>query len=450
VLSRMADGQYRRGDHEGTIATLARAVKLARERGDVDQTVDLAYRAASVLYQEKQLDDAAEQFAIIATTFPTHKKAPQAQFMVAHCLGLAYAADRSAKRLSKYAQALEQHIRTFGTDATAAEARWLLGNLRMTERNWAGAIDLFTRIPRDARRHSAARQETARAYESWMQELWAKSESPEKQLADAMLFLKQSLPAARNQAYTTDDVPIALRLARIETHASVGLYEEAEGVLERVLFGKAADESQRAEARRLYLISLLGQDKFDAAGRMIASEFVGAPQELFAVVQSLEDAANRSAESRRRQIGALQLVATERLAKDAEQLSPAQALQTEILLAVAYVNAGQAQRADDIFKKLQDRVPDDPRVLEAQADCFMQLGRYGQAREMWRQLIGSLRENTAPWYRAKYNLALACFHTGDVAQCQKIIQVTAVLHPELGGPDLKPKFEALLAKCQGR
>jgi tetratricopeptide (TPR) repeat protein len=450
VLSRMADGQYRRGEREGTIATLARAVKLARERGDTDQTVDLAYRAASILYQDKQLDDAAEQFAIIASTFPTHKKAAQAQFMVAHCLGQAYAADRSAKRLAQYAQALEQHIRTFGSDATAAEARWLLGNLRMIERNWPAAIDLFTRIPRESKRQAAARQEIARAYETWLQDSWARSESAEKQVADAMLFMKQSLPTGRNDAYKPADVPIALRLARTETHVSVGLYLEAEAVLERVLFGSAADEAQRAEARRLYLVSLLGQDKFDAAGRMIASEFVGVPQELFAVVQSLEDAATRSTESRRRQIGQLQLAATERLAKDAAQLSPQQALQTEIFLAIAYVNAGEAQRAEDIFKKLQDRVPNDPRVLEAQAECFMQLGRHTQARDMWRQLIGLLRENTAPWYRAKYNLALACFHTGDVAQCQKIIQVTAVLHPELGGPELKLKFEALLAKSQGR
>jgi hypothetical protein len=87
-------------------------------------------------------------------------------------------------------------------------------------------------------------------------------------------------------------------------------------------------------------------------------------------------------------------------------------------------------------------------VLEAQADCFMQLGRYGQARELWRKLLGFVPENSSAWYHAKYNLALACFHAGDMRQCRTIILVTEQLHPDLGGPDLKAKFLELKAKSQ--
>jgi hypothetical protein len=124
--------------------------------------------------------------------------------------------------------------------------------------------------------------------------------------------------------------------------------------------------------------------------------------------------------------GKLQLVATERLVQDAEQLTPDQSLQAEIYLALAHVNAGQAVRAEELFAKLRDRIPANPRVLEAQAECYMQLARYAQARELWRQLLGLVRENTPAWFRAKYNLALACFHTNDLQQCQKIIQVTTL------------------------
>ncbi len=448
VLVRMADGQFRRGDRAGTVRTLDRAVKLARERGDENQTVEMAFRAASIMVQDRQFEEAAGRFSEISTTYAKHSKAALAQFMVAHCLGQAYAADRSTERLTRYEQSLEQHLRAFGNHETAGEVRWLLGSLRTNQRRWNDAIDLFAGIPQSSKRFAAARQEIRRTYESWLGELWARGQPDEKVATGAIQFLKQSLAARRGSPFTTDDVAMALTLSRILTHPSVARHEESEELLEQVLFGEAANELERGEARRLTVTALLGQDKFDAARRMIETEFVGVPQELFAVVQSLEDTAGRSSETRRRQVGKLQLVATERLVKEGEQLTREQILQAEIYLALAYVNAGEANRADELFSKMRDRVPNSPRVLEAQAECFMQLGRFAQARELWRQLLGIVRENTQPWYRAKYNLALACYHSGDAPQCLKIILITEQLHPELGGAELKAKFEQLKSKCQ--
>lgn len=450
VLVRMADGQYRRGDRAGTVKTLDRGVKLARERGDANQTVELSFRAASIQVQEKSFENAAERFAQIAGTYANHPKAPQAQFMVAYCLGQLYAAESTPERLEKYERALEQLLRSFGSDQTAMEGRWLLGSLRMNQRRWSDVIELWKEIPRGHGRFAAARQELARAYENWLVDLWTRSQPAEKTASAAIQYMKQALATPRGSTLAPADVSLALRLTRILLHPTVGRYDEAEEILEQILFGQGANESERGEARRLTVAALLGQDKFDGARRMLETEFVGVPQELFAVVQSLEDSAARGSESRRRQLGKLQLVATERLVKEAEQLTPEQSTQAEIYLALAYVNAGQANRADELFNKLRDRVPNSPRVLEAQAECFMQLGRYAQARDLWRQLVGLVRENTTAWYRAKYSLALACFHSNDTAQALKIILVTEQLHPDLGGPEMKAKFEELKAKCQNR
>ncbi len=450
VLVRLADGLYQRGDHAGTVKTLDRAGKLARERGDANQAVELAFRAATVRMQASAVEDAAERFAAISSTFANHPKAPLAQFRVAQCLATAYAADRTPQRLAEYEQSLEQHLRTFGADETAAEVRWLLGSLRFTQRRWPDAIELWKEIPQTDARFAAARHELSRAYDTWLADLWSRSQPAEKVAGEAVMYLKQALAAPRSQNLTKDDVPLAMRLARIFVHPTVARFDEAEQILEQVLFGQAAGERERGEARRLTVTALLGQDKFDAARRMIETEFVGVPQELFAVVQALEESAGRSNESRRRQMGKLELAATERLVKEAQQLTPEQAMQAEIYLALAYVNAGEANRADQIFVKLRDRIPNNPRVLEAQAECFMQLGRYPQARELWRQLVGLVRENSTAWYNAKLKLATACFHAGDTPQALKIILVTEQLHPNLGGPELKAKFEELKTKCQGR
>jgi TolA-binding protein len=448
VLIRMADGQFRRGDRSGTVRTLDRAVKLAQDQGDANQTVQLAFRAASILVQEKQFSAAAERFNKIATTFANHSMAPQAQFMVAYCLGQIYGASPSPERLAAYERALEEHLRAFESEETAIEVRWLLGSLRMNQRRWLDAIELFRAITPKHKQYAAARDQMRRAYESCLQDLWQRGQPADAVFAAAAQFLKQSLADRRGKQWTADDIPFALSLARIDADVSAGRFQEAEEILTQILFGKAANDSQRAEARRLIVTSLLGQEKFDAARQMIETEFVGLPQELFAIAQSLEDASAHSSESRRRHIGRLQLVATERLVKDAEQLTPEQSVQAEIYLALAYVNAGQAARADELFAKLHDRVANDPRVLEAQAECFMQLGRYVQARDLWRKSLGLLQESSPGWYRAKYQLALSCFHSGDATQALKIILVTEQLHPDLGGAELKARFEDLKAKCR--
>jgi tetratricopeptide (TPR) repeat protein len=447
VLMRLADGLAARGDHDGTVKTLDRAAKLARERGDANQTVELAFRAATVRMQASDVEDAAERFATIASTYPNHPKAPLAQFRVAHCLATAYAADKTAERLATYDRALEQHLRMFGGDPTAAEVRWLLGSLRFSQRRWQDAIEHWRGIPQSHARFAEARQELSRTYAAWLAELWARSQPAERVAGDAITYLNQALAGSRGAGLTKDDVALALRLAQILVHPTVARYDDAEQVLEQILFGQSASDAERAEARRLSVTALLGQDKFDEARRAIETEFVGIPQELFAVVQALEESAGRSSDARRRLMGKLQLAATERLVKEAEHLTPEQSTQAEIYLALAYVNAGEANRADQIFVKLRDRIPNNPRVLEAQAECFMQLGRHAQARELWRQLAGMLRENSPAWFNAKLKLATACFLAGDVPQCLKIILVTEQLHPDLGGPELKAKFEELKAKC---
>jgi tetratricopeptide (TPR) repeat protein len=308
-------------------------------------------------------------------------------------------------------------------------------------------VGLWRQIPRDHPRFEAAQLELAKAYENWLLELWSRSQPAEKVAEDTVRFLKEKTDAKPGADWNSDQVSHALRLCRILLHPSLARYGEAELLLEKILFGRTAGEAVRGEARRLIVTALLGQDKFDEARRMIETEFVGVPQELFAVVQVLEETVDTSSETRRRHLGKLQLAATERLLKDAEKLDGDQALQAEVYLALAYVHAGDAFRADEIFAKLRDRVPGNPRVLEAQAECFMQLGRYAQAREMWRQNLAMLREASPAWFRAKYKLALACALSGDSQQAIKIIQVTELLHPDLGGTELKSKMLELKAKC---
>jgi hypothetical protein len=50
---------------------------------------------------------------------------------------------------------------------------------------------------------------------------------------------------------------------------------------------------------------------------------------------------------------------------------------------------------------------------------------------------------SSPWLEARYGLALAYYRSGKPEQARKLIDATALLHPELGGAALRARFEHL-------
>jgi hypothetical protein len=52
------------------------------------------------------------------------------------------------------------------------------------------------------------------------------------------------------------------------------------------------------------------------------------------------------------------------------------------------------------------------------------------------------------WFRAKYGLALTHWKLGNCERAARLIELTQVLHPTLGGPQLKTKFLELLERCR--
>ncbi len=64
----------------------------------------------------------------------------------------------------------------------------------------------------------------------------------------------------------------------------------------------------------------------------------------------------------------------------------------------------------------------------------------------WREVERAVPEATPAWYRARLGTALAYQKLGDGARARQIADLTAALHPDLGGPTLKPRFDALRSK----
>jgi hypothetical protein len=68
--------------------------------------------------------------------------------------------------------------------------------------------------------------------------------------------------------------------------------------------------------------------------------------------------------------------------------------------------------------------------------------------ETWRALQQASRPGSDDWYRAKYGLAWTHYRLGNPQRAARILELTQLLHPELGGPHFKAQFEELLDRCR--
>ena len=115
----------------------------------------------------------------------------------------------------------------------------------------------------------------------------------------------------------------------------------------------------------------------------------------------------------------------------------------------ALSHLGRVTEARRVWSDLAAARPRDAAVQEAYADFLLaQSDRESLqlAAARWREVERVVQEATPAWYRARLGTALAYQKLGDGARARQIADLTAALHPDLGGPPLKPRFDALRSK----
>ena len=90
--------------------------------------------------------------------------------------------------------------------------------------------------------------------------------------------------------------------------------------------------------------------------------------------------------------------------------------------------------------------PDDPELLRDLADLYLRLEAFGLVIDVERLRAGRLATGSLPWLEARYGLALAYYRSDRVKEARQVIDATAILHPELGGGELRGRFERLRQK----
>ncbi len=470
---RRARGYYSSKQIPAAITAYAQSAKLAKDSGRADVAFDLAYTGGSIEIESGRFSDAIRTFDALVAEQPAHSRTPDAHLLAAHALGQIYSGSATKPNREAYTAKLEAVRRDHPHHPTFGEATWLLARLEEKRLQNSAAIQLYRQIPTSHARGPAAASATARCYDRLLHRLRELRQPTEKWETEAVATLTTLLPEEKSTATLTEDQAVLLlHLSNIVLQSNQpdfaaadrwleGVTRSAETVNTTNLKAPATgphdprqhwQEFNRAAAR-LRVVSLAGQGKFPEAEKMLASIAATSPSELLSIIDGLSKLVAHAQEKPLHHLGELQLRAALNLKARQHQLEPADRQRLDRCVAEAYVAAGRYQQALEPFGELLQSNPRDPGLLTSYAQLLMKFGlraRTAEAQAVWKRLESGCKSGSADWFEARYQFARCDLELGSPDKALKLIGVTKVLYPQLGGPEIQQKFLSLQEACQKR
>ena len=460
LLARTAANHWRDGQPVEALAAYDRAAGAAAAKSP-EQAFDLGFLAATIEHSQQHWEAAASRFQKLAEQWPANVRAPEAHLLAAHdrLQAIETAAPGDAAALDPYIELLTAHLQRWPESSRMADVRWRLGRALESQHKLRPAVDQYRAVPIASERALDAIEATSRTYARLIVDAAADTENGAdaarrvaREAGEFFDTLSQAIVAkpAKNAERQQELVCAAtLAAARSWIACPPEGYRRASQILTPLVAEpKLAAASWQPTAQALLVAALVGDGRLDQA-RQHLDGFVGLTP---ATAQSLLTALSRAFErapataERQRQMAELKLLVFDKLGRPLEGASPAERRELELLEAQSLAEAGRADDAAARFKLLRETYPRDADVLEAQAVSLSLVpgtAAVPAALAAWRDLERHLEPGSPRWLRAKLELARLHLRGGDRAQAAKIVEVTTLLHPELGGPELKSQFEAL-------
>jgi tetratricopeptide (TPR) repeat protein len=439
----LADGAVAQGnpDRAGDLASQGAA--RAAEVKDPKLESQLRLKAGAAWFQSGRFQEADKALVAVAQDSNAGALRARAAMLSALARGRALATNTPGTSTGGYEAALKYVIDQFPADPSTYEARWLLGKLRLVGGDRQGAQALWKAIPQSAPQWLDTIAATVRLFEEDLATLRINGDidAVGRRLDEARAFLNERAPQAKS-----DHEANTLRLlrGRLELTTSVGKHDLARLNAEQVLRSVAVAE-QRAEARAIRMVSVALLGRFVEAEQEAMREVstpASNPAVLLETLRLLDHAATESdSDLRARRMGFLMTTLVRPLSKNVGAYD--KVTQAEIRL--REIRGNLFVGADEAARRLisgwnTTGLTTQPRLLRDLADTYNRLEAFDLAADVQRMRMKQMASGSIPWLDARYNLALAYYRGGHPTDAIQLIDATAILHPELGGGELRNKY----------
>lgn len=463
ALLHAARAAYQAGESERACAQFEAAARQALARGQTVAADEFDYTRGSILLHAERFEDAARVLGELVQRSPDGLHTQDADLLRAYALGRLYSREATRTRREQFAEALQQHRQRYAGTPSAAEAAWMLAQLEEGRQQWTAALPLYLELAQDPRHGAAAQQRAAILYEQILDRLRTMGQpldAWEDQAVEELAAFVRGFPASPAE-WSAVQSEVCLRLARIVLAHREHPYSEADKLLTAV---QQAGEARHREAVRLdttpaeewsrmlhlaaqlRVVSLAGQGRIDEARQLFDSLAVAEPLTLLGLLQGLARLAEQIPEQRRIPLAHLQLETARQLRDQRTELTDEQRRVLDECLADASLAAGNIVDAIAMYESLLRSAPGDLARTRRIAGLLEREGTpesLARARSYWRQLERAERPGTEGWFEVRLRLAEIALRCGDVDEARKLIALTRLAYPELGGPELKVRFEQL-------
>jgi hypothetical protein len=453
VLLRSAESFYRGGQIDQALKTYDDLNRRAIEAKQPQKALDAAFTAAVIEQSRTQHADAANRFRQAATIAPELSKAREAHLAAIWNTAKAYP-QPSAEQTAGYQQLIAEHVERWPTGATTDQARYWLGQLCEGRREWSPAVDAYRAISVDGPLYESALQALARVYLAWLADERTAGKPTETLATSAATFFEQAITRGLGrwpEKWSPSDRVSAVSAARIWLDYSMGRADRVEQLLTAAL-SQVTDAPPEwiTQARLLAIQSQVAVGKVDVA-LANAGQLAGADHErLVSLLEALQRQAQIARPEHRAAIGQLTLDVA-RGKKPEPPLTADQQRRFDLSVAQALAAVNRRDEALKLLADLSQKQPNDAAVQEAYA-ATLSAGTSKVDQELaltkWREVERRSKPGTDRWFRAKLRLAQGHLALGNRDRAKQIIELTKLLHPELGGAELKGQFLDVLKRCE--
>ncbi len=451
-----------RRDWPVAAAAYARASQMATTDGKASLAAEFVFLQASIEIEAGHFEPASQLLSEYQTRFPGDPRAAEAHLLAAWTLGKLDEQHPSPARRAAYLARLQEHLSKFPDSPTRIEAQWSLAVDAIQHREWLTAIDDLEAIPPNHARASAAANQLPYCYEQGLATL---IEQPERQAweqraesALAQHLVRWPKPPA---GWTLVQSENALRWARVLLRLQDRRYADADPLLAQILHSREVEAREMARdgtrldpawdrlvpaATQLRIISLAGLGRLVEAEKLFAAATTAAPEDVLAILSGLSKLAASLDEAAQRDLGRVQLTAARQLDRQRSTLTPKVARQVDRCLAEAYTATGDLPEAIAIYETLRKAHPKDRSLLESIGTLSVKRGQPAdlkRAKSIYRQLESFDPAGSPAWLRTRLTTARVCLQLGEKTECQKLLKVTRILYPELGGKGLRGEYAEL-------
>jgi hypothetical protein len=206
-----------------------------------------------------------------------------------------------------------------------------------------------------------------------------------------------------------------------------------------------------AQARAIHAVALAGQRRLGDAMQAVDASVTAPVERQVTMLDALVRLA-LPAEYEVRQ-GELALRVVQRVEPRVAQLSATERRVFGQSRAAALALAGDKSRALAEYEQLVAQFPNDGELHESIAAILADSSDPVILRQALAKTREIQRRSPAPsplWFRAQLLEVQCLIRLGEAGDAVKLIEVTRILHPDLGGPEAAARFAELLIEAGGR